>query len=514
MLLARAEGPAGFAKLVALKRIHPHLAREPEFIRMFLDEARIASQIDHANVCSVFDFGTVDDLYYIAMEYLAGESLASIHRALSADPDPEVLAWLPGVMMRIGADLCEGLHAAHELVDARGRPMNVVHRDVSPHNLFITYDGVAKVVDFGVASAQERLQHTTTGQIKGKTAYMAPELLTDAPLDRTADVWSLGVVLWELLARRRLFHRRTPSQTLFAVVSAAIEPPSTHAPNVPRELDAIVLRALARARPDRYQTARELGRALVDCLATQPYRVGLAEVSEWMDRLFPRGRELERERIERATTSPTLSSSLHGSAHALPEEGDTSSVRRQTDGATVARTAPRRWPAVVGPVVAAAAALAVGWAVWGAPRGDAPPSRADGEPAVPRALPIEPPAPRREPSPAVEPAPAIEPSPAATGVGEALAPEPAATPAAIGEEPEEENSARPSPRPRGFVSIATPDGWADVYARGRSLGQTPLRTQLPAGRHVLEVRHGGRRPGARVVVDVRPGVTRRVVVSR
>jgi serine/threonine-protein kinase len=209
--LARAEGSPGFEKLVALKRIHPHLADERGYVEMFLDEARIASRITHANVCSVFDFGESDGEYFIAMEYLVGEPLSRVQRRVVVNAEQRTSPLLPARMARIIADACEGLHAAHELRDASGESLNVVHRDVSADNLFITYDGAAQVVDFGIAHARQRLHQTEAGQVKGTFPYMAPEQMTAAVVDRRVDVWALGAVLWELLALRRLFfarHRR------------------------------------------------------------------------------------------------------------------------------------------------------------------------------------------------------------------------------------------------------------------------------------------------------------------
>jgi serine/threonine-protein kinase len=301
--LARAEGAAGFEKVFALKRIHPHLASEKHFVDMFLDEARIASRIDHANVCSVFDFGEADGTYYIAMEFLAGESLSQIakHMARSSETlrSPR-RAWF---VARIIADVCEGLHAAHELRGRDGELLNVVHRDISPQNLFITYDGVVKVVDFGIASAADRLHHTQGSEVKGKFSYMAPEQARGtkgAKLDRRADVFALGIVLWELLVLKRLFRRDTPAETLLALMNDPIPAPSTQRAGVPVELDAIVLKALARKPDERYPNARELGRDLARAIGKAGEVIGGVDLAEWLDTLAPGARELSRRQIEGA----------------------------------------------------------------------------------------------------------------------------------------------------------------------------------------------------------------------
>jgi serine/threonine-protein kinase len=302
--LARAGGAPGFQKLVALKRIHAHLAREKEYVEMFLDEARIASRITHANVCSVFDFGEADGEYFIAMEYLVGEPLSRVHRRVVANADQRSTPLLPSRMARIIAQACEGLHAAHELNDADGQSLNVVHRDVSAENLFVTYDGDTQVVDFGIAHARQRVHHTEAGQVKGTFPYMAPEQMTAAVVDRRVDVWALGAVLWELLTLRRLFLRDTDVNTMYAVLSGEIRPPSEYRSDVPPKLDEIVLRALQRNPDERWQSAREMGKALRRFLAKQEDLVGPAEIAEWMAELFPNGEARKHHLMEIARTSP------------------------------------------------------------------------------------------------------------------------------------------------------------------------------------------------------------------
>ena len=292
--LARVAGASGFEKMVALKRIHPHLSRSKKYIEMFLDEARIASQITHANVCSVFDFGESDGEYYMAMEYLVGEPLARLYRGMVSDQMHRNNPLVPLRAAQAIADAAEGLHAAHELTDADGKPLNVVHRDVSGRNLFVTYDGVVQVVDFGIASAREKLHHTSTGNVKGTFPYMAPEQLSGIKADRRADIWALGVVLWEMLALRRLFKKDTDAKTIYAVLSDPVHPPSKHRANIAPELDEIVLRALQRNPAERWQTAREMGQALREFLSKQNDVVGPAGLSTWMQEVFPQGEEKRR----------------------------------------------------------------------------------------------------------------------------------------------------------------------------------------------------------------------------
>jgi serine/threonine-protein kinase len=298
--LARVTARAGFDRFVALKRIHPHLVKEPGFIEMFLDEARVASQIVHPNVCSVFDYEALGDCHYIAMEYLMGEPLSRVSHAMQGQteaPSAERTAYL---VARIIADACEGLHAAHELRDSEGEPLNVVHRDVSPQNLFLTYDGAVKVVDFGLVRTAQCLHKTKTGIVKGKFGYLAPEAVSSKAVDRRADVWALGVVLWELVTQQRLFLRDSEADTILAVASADVPPPSTVRPGVPAGLDPIVLKALARDPAERYATARALGRDLIRFIHGGTEPVGLSDIAEWMDRLFPGGRARKLQLLEMA----------------------------------------------------------------------------------------------------------------------------------------------------------------------------------------------------------------------
>jgi serine/threonine protein kinase len=313
--LARARGPGGFERPIAIKRIHPHLARKREFVDMFLDEARVTARIVHPNVCSVFDFGESEGAYFIAMEYLVGQSLAAVLARLSERPDlAGSTRWL-GLAARIVADACEGLHAAHELKDETGAPMSVVHRDATPHNVFVTYDGAVKMVDFGVALAEGRTHQTQNRMLKGKLAYMPPEQVRGEKLDRRADIWSIGVCLWELLAVRRLFALSSDAAIVEAVARAPIAPPSAFAPAVPAKLDAIVLRALSRDVDARYPTARALGRELGVFAASVGVGTGLADLSEMMEELFASERAEKLGVVARVLGAPSLEWSNESGEH-------------------------------------------------------------------------------------------------------------------------------------------------------------------------------------------------------
>ncbi|MGB8223549.1 MAG: serine/threonine-protein kinase [Polyangiales bacterium] len=348
--LARAEGSPGFQKLVALKRIHPHLADEKEYVEMFLDEARIASRITHANVCSVFDFGVADGEYFIAMEYLVGEPLSRVQRRVVANADQRASPLLPARMARVIAQACEGLHAAHELKDSAGESLRVVHRDVSAENLFVTYDGETQVVDFGIAHARQRVHHTNAGQVKGTFPYMAPEQMTAAVVDRRVDIWALGAVLWELLTLRRLFLRDTDVNTMYAVLSEEIRPPSDYRSDVPEELDAIVLKALQRNPDERWQNARDMGKALRRFLARQDELVGPAEIADWMAELFPNGESRKQQLMEIARTSD---------ASAVSDRPGPAKDQSTLQGARIPRTAAHRIPTAP-PLPASLLVMAIG----------------------------------------------------------------------------------------------------------------------------------------------------------
>ena len=257
--LARVSGVGGFQRFVAIKRLHPHLAREPEFIEMFLDEARLAARIHHPNVVSILEIGSTEQGYYIVMEYVEGDTLG---RLLSRAA--QLGQRLPlEVGLRIVIDMLAGLEAAHELTDDDGNPLLIVHRDVSPQNVLVGVDGNAKLTDFGVARATSRLSVTRTGQLKGKVAYMAPEQARgDGAVDHRADIFAAGVVLWEVLVGKRLFKGDGEALTLNKVLTDPIPTVGSAWPGVPPSLEAITARALERDRTIRYATARELAEDL------------------------------------------------------------------------------------------------------------------------------------------------------------------------------------------------------------------------------------------------------------
>jgi len=251
--LGRVTGSAGFEKLVAIKVIHPHLAAEPEFVEMFLEEARIAAKIQSPHVAGILDLGQDEGLHFMVMDYIDGETLSALLRQLR--PKDERLP-LP-IVLQILMDACEGLTAVHDLRDPDGHPYGLVHRDMSPQNLMVGFDGWIKIVDFGLVKATSK-RHTQTGHLRGKLAYMSPEQARGKPLTASADLFALGVVLWELLTARRLFAGDTDAETLERVVRCELPSLAEARSDLPPDLEAIVRRALAREPADRYATADEM----------------------------------------------------------------------------------------------------------------------------------------------------------------------------------------------------------------------------------------------------------------
>jgi serine/threonine-protein kinase len=254
VFLANLSGVGGFRRFVAIKRLHPHLAREQEFVEMFLDEARLAAGIHHPHVVPILEVGASERGYYLVMEYIEGDTLARLlaRAATSGNRLPA------NIGTRIVMEMLSGLHAAHELRDEQGNPTELVHRDVSPQNILVGIDGTTRITDFGVARAASRLSATRAGQLKGKIAYMAPEqAMGDPAVDRRADVFSAGIVLWEVLAARRLFKAENEAATLGRVISEPIPDIREVNPQVDPDVAAIVMTALQRDRDARYPTCQD-----------------------------------------------------------------------------------------------------------------------------------------------------------------------------------------------------------------------------------------------------------------
>jgi serine/threonine-protein kinase len=293
VFLGVAEGPVGFTKLQVIKRLRPNLAEDPELLTLFLDEARLAARLNHPNVVQTNEVGEQGGGYFIAMEYLDGQPLNRILQRTAGLG----AARLP-VLLRVLADALAGLHHAHELCDYDGKALQVVHRDVSPHNLFVTYDGQTKVVDFGIAKAATRSSETRAGVLRGKVSYMSPEQARFEPVDRRADLFSAGAVLWEILAGQKLWRDRADTSILAELISGEIPDVADTAPGTPRELAQICRRALAPEPADRYATAAQMRADLLTYLEARGH-IGAEQVAAFLAPLFADKRAEMKAVIER-----------------------------------------------------------------------------------------------------------------------------------------------------------------------------------------------------------------------
>jgi len=415
--VGRQQGQAGFARTVAIKRLHPQFAKEPDFVAMFLDEARLAARIRHPNVVPTLDVVATDGELFLVMEFVQGESLSRLMRASrqrKENPPPRVIA-------AIMADVLHGLHAAHEATSEKGEPLGLVHRDVSPHNVLVGADGVARVVDFGVAKAAGRIQTTREGQIKGKIAYMAPEQITGA-VSRRSDVYAASVVLWETLTGKRLFAGENDGAVLNQVLNAKVVPPTQVAPELDPAWDEIVGKGLEREEAKRWQTAREMAVAI----ETRLQLARATQVAEWVESLA--GDSLAKRAAD--VTSIESSSGIEAVPALSPEPGPAVPVAAPAEAPpapVAAESTASRIGAVSRPldltppeprprsrVAIAAGALAVvgmiflAWFV--GTRHSAPPAEAIAVSAAPADL--LPPPPSTEPSVAPAPSASSPPAPA------------------------------------------------------------------------------------------------------
>jgi len=278
--LARATGEAGFSKDVVIKMVHSFLGNDPQFVEMFIAEANLASRLSHANVVQIFDFGKFEERYFLAMEYVRGVSLARLRARCQ-----ELGVVVPPVLAaEICVQVARGLHYAHTISEG-GDSLGVVHRDVTPHNVLLSFDGAVKLGDFGIAKATT--SHTAPGMLKGKFAYMSPEQSRGEPVDARTDVFALGIVLWEMLTGGRLFSGDSDVSVLRAVQGSAITPPSRLNPEVPQELSDVVMKALARSVEERFQSAFEFQRALATFVLGNSKTLEDTSVSDFLHRLFP-----------------------------------------------------------------------------------------------------------------------------------------------------------------------------------------------------------------------------------
>jgi len=286
VFLAKSSGLQGFEKVVAIKRILPSVSEDSDFTTMFVDEARISANLNHVNIAQIFEFGQVEGQYYIAMEYIPGKDLRAIQAHLS--DTGRVLE--VRVALHIAARLCQAIDYAHRQKNAEGQSMEIIHRDVSPPNVLVAYEGAVKLIDFGIAKALTRSRSTATGMLKGKLGYLSPEQAEGHELDGRSDIFALGTVLWELLTGVRLFHEATDMATLLKVRRAEVPPPSELNSEITAGLDAVVLKAVAREPEKRFQRA-ELFYEALERVTQQGLGFSAVQLGRFMAGTFPTARE-------------------------------------------------------------------------------------------------------------------------------------------------------------------------------------------------------------------------------
>jgi serine/threonine protein kinase len=491
--LAEQKGSAGFSKRVVVKTILECFADDPALVEMFLDEGRIAANLTHPNIAHTFDLGQcgkgADAPYYIAMEYVHGRDLRDL---LITNIDRKQFIPL-NLVLRIIADVCQGLHHAHTVKTPEGQPDGIIHRDVSPQNILVTFDGIVKIVDFGVAKATERASKTKSGVLKGKYAYMSPEQVRSKPLDARSDVFSVGVVMYELVTGRRLFKRDSEMKTLDAVISAVVPKPRRFDTSVPPEVEAIMLKALSLRPQDRYQSTQEMQLAVEEVMIELQLPASSAHLAAFMREIYGVDEEDEEKYAGRGSRSR---SELMRKMESLPGVGDRAEFKLERTGSFTPmsglkgaepstheptrnlrlprKTLPRKRRAWLVPAFALLA-LALGVGGYFAvsylikkPIPEVEPAAV--EPAI-RPPPTSPPEPRPEPEPTPEPEVQPEPEP------ERAAPV----------KPKKKKRRVAAKKSTGFIRVTT-EPTADIFLDGKKLGRGSIeRLKVKSGKHKLRV---------------------------
>jgi serine/threonine protein kinase len=481
IFLARTKSIQGFEKYLVIKKILRNRTNDPEFVRMFLDEARVAATLDHPNIVQIYDVGHVENEYFIAMEYLRGHNLIEIVRAgaklgYSKPPLEHVMSILAGV--------CAGLHYAHDKRDFQGRSLEIVHRDVTPQNLVVTFDGAVKVVDFGIAKAATREVETLAGTLKGKIGYMSPEQCRGLAVDRRSDVFAVGIILYELTTGKRLYHERSDFETLKKIIEGPVPSPRDILPFYPAALNTIVTRCLQKNPDDRFQSARDL-HADLDAFARDNQLVtGTVPLAQYMERIFADELAAQKNADAQGLVFASQMASSQTSASYLGEASKRSSqIEAPLVAARRQHVMTRVFQASAAVLLVVAGGLFVWWRTRPTEKTPLPAAVAPvavapvvAPPAVPPTAPAaKPPAPL---NPAVAAAPA-PPVPAAPPVAVAAAPAAAPVPGLV---------ARPRPVAKpgdAHMTVAsTPN--CEILVDGMPYGATPvIDLAVPAGKHMI-----------------------------
>ena len=355
--IGRLVGPVGFSRTVAIKRLHPQFAKDPEFVSMFVDEARLAARIRHPNVVPTLDVVKTEDELFLVLDYVQGESLSRLMRYARR----RGTTIPPRLVVPVVAGMLHGLHAAHSARGERGQPLHIVHRDVSPQNVLVGSDGVPRVFDFGIAKARGRLQTTREGQIKGKLAYMAPEQLRGEVVGVGADIYSAAVVLWEALAGRRLFEADNEAALFGQVLAGPTYPPSAFNPQIASDLDHITMIGLAPDPANRFSSARAMAAALERAVqGASP-----TEIGDWVDDVANETLQRRADRVAEIESKSEIKmlgdAMISPSRPSMASVSGEQSVHSQLSSISVARAElPLRRRSMTLPLIAGLVALVVG----------------------------------------------------------------------------------------------------------------------------------------------------------
>lgn len=475
----------GGSQYAAVKVMLPSLVADEASVQMFLDEARITASIDHPYVCRVLDFGVDDGLPYLATEYVMGEVLSDLIEALHANPEGRIVS--RSLIAQVIAQVCEGLHAAHETHNEEGKHLGIVHRDVAPQNVMVGYDGYVRVLDFGIARSTEQLHNTQHGVVKGRFAYMAPEQMESSRVDRRADVWALGVMLWEGVTGRRLFKRPELHQTMRAVMADPLPALLRSGEDIPLVLHDIIERAVVRDPRGRFSNASEMSVELSRYSST-----GAPQIAAWMQRLFPGRFETKKRELRELSgvvrTMPALSTGPHPVpvqtvvsqsgiryttySSGLPFRAQSSDRAPQPNTRSGWR-GHRMSKAVLAMMVSAVVTGSLLML-----------EHAFSKPAL-----------QKERG-------------SAHALAAASSVPPVVTPSLSADHSSKAASAsEPQAVQLGLVVVRTTGGTAHVQVDGREVGMTPIRIALPEGRHQLQIGRGGDGLPVWAPVDVRAGMT-------